>query len=127
MTKGSEPLLWLRELTDLGGTCEFCDLSAVPAIERLAVDQGYFGWTFRMPGHVTRDTVAEIFDFVGDEVAIAFGADAAMPPPRIAVWPAVSPRPSSGRPAIASRRCWPKARTCAWPCAGRSGTRQHAA
>jgi two-component system chemotaxis sensor kinase CheA len=85
MTKGSEPLLWLRELTDLGGTCEFCDLSAVPAIERLAVDQGYLGWTFRMPGHVTRDTVADIFDFVGDEVAIASGSDAAMPLPRIAV------------------------------------------
>jgi len=95
MTKGSEPLLWLRELTDLGGTCEICDLAAIPTFERLLVEQGYLGWTFRMPGHVTRDAVAEIFDFVGDDVAIAFGPEGIMPPPRIAApsasVPAASP------------------------------------
>ncbi|MFM7349543.1 MAG: chemotaxis protein CheA [Erythrobacter sp.] len=84
MTKGSEPLLWLRELTDLGGTCEVCDVTAIPPFERLVVEQGYLGWTFRMPGHVGREAVAEIFDFVGDEVGLAYGAEAAMPPPRIA-------------------------------------------
>jgi two-component system chemotaxis sensor kinase CheA len=89
MTKGSEPLLWLRELTDLGGICEACDLAAVPTIERLQVEEGYLGWTFRMPGHVSRDSVAEIFDFVGDEVSIAYGSEATMPPPRIAA-PATS-------------------------------------
>lgn len=84
MTKGSEPLLWLRELCDLGGTCELCDIAAVPTFERLAVNEGYLGWTFRMPGHVTRESVAEIFDFVGDEVALAYGPEGTMPPPRIA-------------------------------------------
>jgi two-component system chemotaxis sensor kinase CheA len=83
MTKGSEPLLWLRELTDLGGTCEACDLSALPTIERLQVEEGYLGWTFRMPSHVSRDAVTEIFDFVGDEVALAFGPEGTMPPPQI--------------------------------------------
>jgi len=83
MTKGSEPLLWLRELTDLGGTCELCDITAVPTFERLLVEEGYLGWTFRMPGHVSREAVAEIFDFVGDEVSVAFGPDGTMPPPRI--------------------------------------------
>lgn len=82
MTKGSEPLLWLRELTDLGGTCELCDIAAVPTFERLAVEEGYLGWTFRMPGQIARETVCEIFDFVGDEVALAFDGEA-MPPPRI--------------------------------------------
>jgi two-component system chemotaxis sensor kinase CheA len=91
MTKGSEPLLWLRELTDLGGICEHCDVTAVPTFERLTVEEGYLGWTFRMPGHVTRDSVAEIFDFVGDEVAVAFGPDAVMPPPRLAVPVAAAP------------------------------------
>ncbi|NCP14082.1 MAG: chemotaxis protein CheA [Sphingomonadales bacterium] len=84
MTKGSEPLLWLRELTDLGATCEVCDISAIPTIEHMAVEQGYLGWTFRMPGHVTPDAVAEIFDFVGDDVALAYGPDGVMPPARIA-------------------------------------------
>ncbi len=103
MTKGSEPLLWLRELTELGGTFEACDLAAIPTIERLSVEQGYLGWTFRMPGHVTRDIVAEIFDFVGDDVAIAFGPDGAMPPARItapaAPAPVVVPVPAPVRAA----------------------------
>ena len=91
MTKGSEPLLWLRELTDLGGTCELCDISAVPTFERLAVEEGYLGWTFRMPGSVAQESVAEIFDFVGDEVALAYGPEGTMPPPRIAAAPAQGP------------------------------------
>lgn len=96
MTKGSEPLLWLRELTDLGGTCELCDISAVPTFERLAVEEGYLGWTFRMPGDVARESVAEIFDFVGDEVALAYEPDA-MPPPRVA-----APVPAAAARAISA-------------------------
>lgn len=92
MTKGSEPLLWLRELTDLGGSCELCDISAVPTFERLAVEEGYLGWTFRMPGDVARDAVTEIFDFVGDEVALAYDGEP-MPPPRI-----VGPQPALAAP-----------------------------
>lgn len=91
MTKGSEPLLWLRELTDLGGTCELCDISAVPTFERLTVEEGYLGWTFRMPGSVAQESVAEIFDFVGDEVALAYGPEGSMPPPRIAAAPVQGP------------------------------------
>ncbi|PLK28057.1 chemotaxis protein CheA [Porphyrobacter sp. TH134] len=91
MTKGSEPLLWLRELTDLGGLCEACDLSAIPTIERLLIEEGYLGWTFRMPADVTRASVAEIFDFVGDDVAIAYGPDGTMPPSRTAPPPAAQP------------------------------------
>ncbi|WP_285711189.1 chemotaxis protein CheA [Erythrobacter oryzae] len=90
MTKGSEPLLWLRELTDLGGTCELCDIAPVPTFERLQVEEGYLGWTFRMPGTVARDAVAEIFDFVGDEVALAYDGDP-IPAPRIAAPSAPAP------------------------------------
>jgi two-component system chemotaxis sensor kinase CheA len=99
MTKGSEPLLWLRELTDLGGTCELCDISAVPTFERLMAEQGYLGWTFRMPGHVARESVAEIFDFVGDEVALAYGPEGTMPPPQIGAPAAVPSTPVRSEPA----------------------------
>ncbi len=91
MTKGSEPLLWLRELTDLGGVCELCDIAHVPTFERLKVEEGYLGWTFRMPGTVAREAVAEIFDFVGDEVALAYDNDP-IPAPRIA---ACAPAPAA--------------------------------
>ena len=94
MTKGSEPLLWLRELTDLGGTCELCDIGSIPTFERLVVEEGYLGWTFRMPGTVSRDAVAEIFDFVGDDVALAYDGDD-MPAPRLATG---KPAPAALRP-----------------------------
>ena len=84
MTKGSEPLLWLRELAELGGTCEVCDISAIPSLERLLAEEGYLGWTFRMPGTVSQEAVSEIFDFVGDDVSIAFGPEGTMPAVRIA-------------------------------------------
>lgn len=93
MTNGSEPLLWLRELVDLGGTCEVCDLATIPTIEQLTVAEGYLGWTFRIPGHVARAAVAEIFDFVGDDVTLAYDADP-MPAPRIAApMPRAMPEP----------------------------------
>ena len=97
MTKGSEPLLWLRELTDLGGTCELCEIAAVPTFERLKVEEGYLGWTFRMPNTVTRDDVAEIFDFVGDEVALAYDSDP-IPAPRIAACNPVPAAPHAEAP-----------------------------
>lgn len=84
MTKGSEPLLWLRELAELGGVCEACEIAAIPALEHLQVGEGYLGWSFRMPGRVNREAVTDIFDFVGDEVSLAFGPEAVLPPHRIA-------------------------------------------
>ncbi len=86
MDNASEPLLWLRELARLGGVCETCDIAQVPSLHRLLVEEGYLGWSFRMPGHVTREEVAEIFDFVGEDCALAFGDDASIPPVRIAPW-----------------------------------------
>jgi two-component system chemotaxis sensor kinase CheA len=100
MTNGSEPLLWLRDLAEMGGTFESCDLAALPTIERLAVTEGYLGWTFRMPGHVARDAVAEIFDFVGDDVSLSYGPEGTMPPVRSAATapPGSDPEPDCAPP-----------------------------
>ncbi|MBY0344737.1 MAG: chemotaxis protein CheA [Sphingomonadales bacterium] len=108
MTKGSEPLLWLRELVDLGGICELCDIATIPTFERLAVEEGYLGWTFRMPGTVSRETVAEIFDFVGDEVSLAYDSEP-MPPPRIAA--ATMPAPPAQRTIAVAEGPPPHAKT----------------
>lgn len=82
LDNGGEPLLLLREIERLGGQCVACDVEAVPPLTEMRVDEGYFGWTFRMPGEVSQDEVAEIFDFVGDDCAVAYGPDAAIPPCR---------------------------------------------
>ena len=83
MGNGSEPVLLLRELQELGGECLACDTSHVPALDALDVRQGYLGWTFLMNGSVDEAAVRDIFDFVGDDCGLAFGADAAIPPLRL--------------------------------------------
>ncbi|MEP6867603.1 MAG: chemotaxis protein CheA [Novosphingobium sp.] len=83
MGNGGEPMLLLRELAELGGICTHCDLSQLPPLDRLDPAQGYLGWTFTFPTEVAADTLHGIFDFLGDDCAVASGADAVMPPVRI--------------------------------------------
>lgn len=80
MRNGSEPLLMLREMSDLGGRCDVCDVSSVPPLDSFDTGTGYLGWTFSFPADVTEASVRDIFDFVGDDCSLAFGADAEMPP-----------------------------------------------
>lgn len=93
MRNGSEPLLMLREVIELGGTCVECDAGAVPHLDALDPGVGYLGWTFRMPASVDEGAVRDIFDFVGDDCELAIGADAAMPPVRLPVGEALAPPP----------------------------------
>jgi two-component system chemotaxis sensor kinase CheA len=78
MRNGSEPLLMLREMADLGGRCEMCDISSVPPLDSFDTGTGYLGWTFSFPHSVAEASVRDIFDFVGD-CALAFGKEAEMP------------------------------------------------
>lgn len=103
MANGSEPLLWLRELAELGGTCETCDMSAVPALERLLVEEGYLGWTFRMPATLSREQVADIFDFAGEDVSLAFG-DEGIPALRISERDNDQPVPGKPEPPLQAER-----------------------
>ncbi|WP_408586352.1 Hpt domain-containing protein, partial [Novosphingobium sp.] len=92
MRNGSEPLLMLREMIALGGTCIECDVDAVPALDTLDPGTGYLGWTFGFPPEATEDSVREIFDFVGDECGTACGEGAPMPAVQF-------PAPRQGAPA----------------------------
>ncbi|MDJ0977120.1 MAG: chemotaxis protein CheA [Erythrobacter sp.] len=83
MANGGEPLLWLRELAAMGGECLECHVNDVPAIDNLEVEEGYLGWTFSIPGSVSRESVEELFDFAGEDVSLAFGSDAALPETRL--------------------------------------------
>ncbi|MGV3511374.1 MAG: chemotaxis protein CheA [Novosphingobium sp.] len=79
MRNGSEPLLMLREMADLGGRCEVCDVSSVPPLDSFDTGTGYLGWVFSFPASVSEGTIRDIFDFVGDDCSLAFGPDAEMP------------------------------------------------
>ncbi|MEM6266450.1 MAG: chemotaxis protein CheA, partial [Pseudomonadota bacterium] len=83
--------------------CEVCHTGDVPLLHDLNVNDGYLAWTFRMPGTVSRDDVAEIFDFVGDDVALAYGADAAIPPAQLSHKEVVTPPPTEPAPSETSK------------------------
>ena len=103
MKNGSEPLLMLREIVSLGGVCASCDVSQVPPLDGFDPAEGYLGWTFAIPAEVGEAAVREIFDFIGDDCALAAGAGAGIPPVAIerSAPPAVSII-AAGRPAPVS-------------------------
>lgn len=82
MRNGSEPLLMLRDLAELGGRCIACDLSQLPPLDRLDPAQGYLGWSFELPATVDEAAAREIFDFIAEDCSLATG-DEAIPPTRI--------------------------------------------
>lgn len=100
MVNGGEPLLMLRELICAGGQVTECDWSLVPELDALDPFQGYLGWTLSLPASVTEASAAEIFEFAGDDCALAFGANAPLPPARIA--PPALPAVSAPSGALAS-------------------------
>lgn len=79
MCNGSEPLLMLRELAALGGTCLRCETGRVPQIDDFKTDEAYLDWAFSFPGTVPEEAVHEVFEFVGSDIALAFG-EAELPP-----------------------------------------------
>ncbi len=82
MRNGSEPLLMLRDLAEMGGKCIACDLSQLPPLDQLDPSQGYLGWSIELPATVDEAAAREIFDFIAEDCSLATG-DEAIPPPRI--------------------------------------------
>ena len=98
MRNGSEPLLMLREMSDLGGTCTLCDVSSIPPLDSFDTGTGYLGWTFTFPASVDESAVRDIFDFVGDDCSLAFGPDGEMPPVQHPVAPKAAAAASPAAP-----------------------------
>ncbi|WP_226638380.1 chemotaxis protein CheA [Novosphingobium profundi] len=96
MRNGNEPLLMLRDVAELGGTCLHCDVGQVPQLDSFDVAQGYLGWTFAIPDTVSEERVRDIFDFIGDDCAIAVGADERIPDVELdaAATPTAAPSPA---------------------------------
>ncbi len=99
MRNGSEPLLMLREMAELGGVCTTCDISSIPQLDSFDPGIGYLGWVFSFPVDVSEAAVRDIFDFVGDDCTLAFGDDAQMPPVR---FPAPTPLAAPAAASLAS-------------------------
>lgn len=67
MANGSEPLLMLREIDELGGVCLSVNATQLPALEEFDCEKAYLAWVFHVPHSVSRSAIEEIFDFTGDD------------------------------------------------------------
>ena len=67
LANGSEPLLMLRELEELGALCVSTDAGDLPTLDALDVEKAYLSWKFFVPPHVEKTEIEDIFDFIGDE------------------------------------------------------------
>lgn len=70
MANGGDPLLLLRELEALGGTCRAVHHNHLPDLADFDAANAYLGFVFHVPGSVDEDAIRDIFDFVGDDCAL---------------------------------------------------------
>ncbi len=71
---GSEPLLMLRELTELGARCLSVDATQLPLLDSFDAECGYFAWSFHLPARVAKENIEEIFDFIGPDCELKIEA-----------------------------------------------------
>lgn len=107
LTNGTNPLILLDELRDLGATNLAVDLSAVPPLDDLEPEQCHLGWTLDLPASVTREEIEDVFIFVIDDMELAITAvgeqaDAAVagnaPGTATAIQPVAAPARSAPAP-----------------------------
>lgn len=90
LDNGSDPLLLIRELCSLGANVRTVDLGALPDLDNFEPEEAYLGWEIDVPASVTRTTIEEIFDFVGEACGLSIHVAGEEPrftdyPPRAAV------------------------------------------
>lgn len=74
LANGSEPLLMLRELEDMGAICLSTDASAIPTLDVLDVERAYLSWQFFAPAHIEKSAIEEVFDFIGTDCELTIEA-----------------------------------------------------
>lgn len=105
LANGSEPLLMLRELGELGGFCLSVDAGGLPALDALDAEKAFLAWTWYVPGHVTKGAIEEIFDFIDNECELKIEAMEA--PVRQGVVAIALPTLPAVAPAIAAEKAKP--------------------
>ncbi|MBB6123493.1 chemotaxis protein CheA [Sphingobium subterraneum] len=70
LANGSEPLLMLRELHELGGRCISVDARKLPQIDALDAEKAYLSWQYVLPAEVEKSAIEDVFDFVGPDITL---------------------------------------------------------
>jgi two-component system chemotaxis sensor kinase CheA len=80
MRNGSDPLLLLRELGELGGMAATAHMEAIPPLEELDPERCYVAWDLVLKSAASLDAIRDVFIFVEDccELKIEAAAQAAV-------------------------------------------------
>lgn len=70
LVNGNEPILLLRELSELGEATIKCDTSAIPTLDKFEPDRCYLKWNATLTGTMTEADIREVFEFVEDECTL---------------------------------------------------------
>ncbi|MBU3076510.1 chemotaxis protein CheA [Sphingomonas quercus] len=64
LDNGQEPSLLVAELCQMGGKLIAVDHESLPALDAIAADESYLGWTLELPADLDRDEILGVFDFI---------------------------------------------------------------
>lgn len=65
--KANEPYLLIRELVGMGEARVEIDITHLPDLQALEPEQAYFAWTIYLDGHIEREKIEEVFEFVAGD------------------------------------------------------------
>jgi two-component system, chemotaxis family, sensor kinase CheA len=80
LANAGEPMLIIRELEMFGAQVASVDVSSVPALRELDVEDAYFTWTLTLPGEVAEADINDCFDFVAPDSVVEISRGDAAPP-----------------------------------------------
>lgn len=71
LATGTNPLLLLDELRELGATNVAAEFDAVPPLDELDPTQCLMGWSMDLPASATREVIEDVFLFVLDDMELS--------------------------------------------------------
>ncbi len=80
---GNDPLRMLRELAEVGELNSRLDADALPTLEDLDPETCYFHWDLALQSDVTRDVIANVFDWAEGDCELSISEQVAAPTPAI--------------------------------------------
>ncbi|HEY0835446.1 MAG TPA: chemotaxis protein CheA [Azospirillum sp.] len=100
MALGTNPLLLLDELRDLGPCAVTALTDGVPALEEMEPDACYLGWEVTLTTARPRAAIEEVFLFVIDDMELSIERADDRPAPQVAPQTAAAPPPAAPPPAV---------------------------
>ena len=105
MANGTNPLMLLDELRELGDCTVVARTDAIPPPSQLVPTECHVGWDVTLIGDIKRDDIEDVFIFVMDDMTLEIEPLDLPPAPPVAVAPAVvAPVADVAEPATAAAR-----------------------